>query len=103
MKKILVLIVLITSFVSPLDTTHPTMKTLIQQPSKILTDFQGEHASSTNNILYGKGILYGKDIFDGRDARYSIGTFKFDSPTLIAHNKIYKLKMINENSFEIIR
>lgn len=97
MKKILVLIVLITSFVSPLDTTHPTMKTLIQQPSKILTDFQGEHASSTNNILYGKGILY------GGDARYSIGTFKFDSPTLIAHNKIYKLKMINENSFEIIR
>jgi len=97
MRKILVLIVLITSFVSPLDTTHPTMKTLIQQPSKILTDFQGEHASSTNNILYGKGILY------GRDARYSIGTFKFDSPTLIAHNKIYKLKMIGETTFEVVR
>ena len=79
MKKFLVLIVLITSYISPLDMTHPTMKTLIQQPSKILTDFQGE------------------------DARYSIGTFKFDSPTLIAHNRVYKLRMIDENTFEIIR
>ncbi len=100
MKKILVLIVLITSFISPLDMTHPTMKTLIQQPSKILTDFQGEDASSTNNILYGKGILY------GRDANSS---FKFDSlqwdesPIMIAHNKIYKLKMIGETTFEIMR
>ena len=79
MKKFLVLMVLITSFVSSLDMTHPTMKTLIQQPSKILTDFQGE------------------------DARYSIGTFKFDSPIMIAHSKIYKLRMINENSYEIVR
>ena len=79
MKKFLVLIVLITSFVSSLDMTHPIMKTLIQQPSKILTDFQGE------------------------DARYSIGTFEFDSPIMIAHNKIYKLRMINENSYEIVR
>ena len=85
MKKILVLIVLITSFISPLDMTHPTMKTLIQQPSKILTDFQGEDASSTNNILYGKGILYGRDA------------------NMIAHNKIYKLKMIGETTFEIVR
>ena len=91
MKKFLVLIVLITSYISPLDMTHPTMKTLIQQPSKILTDFQGEDASSTNSILY------------GRDARYSIGTFKFDSPTLIAHNRVYKLRMIDENSFEVVR
>ena len=91
MKKFLVLIVLITSFISPLDMTHPIMKTLIQQPSKILTDFQGEDASSTNSILY------------GRDARYSIGTFKFDSPIMIAHSKIYKLRMINENSYEIVR
>ncbi len=122
MKKILVLIVLITSFISPLDMTHPTMKTLIQQPSKILTDFQGEDASSTNNILYGKGILYGRDsilydILYGRDAN----SFKFDSlqwdekplvnkgirmnesPIMIAHNKIYKLKMIGETTFEIMR
>ena len=91
MKKFLVLIVLITSYISPLDMTHPTMKTLIQQPSKILTDFQGEDASSTNSI------------FDGRDARYSIGTFKFDSPTLIAHNRVYKLRMIDENTFEVVR
>jgi hypothetical protein len=114
MKKILVLIVLITSFISPLDMTHPTMKTLIQQPSKILTDFQGEDASSTNNILYGKGILY------GRDANSS---FKFDSlqwdekplvnkgirmnesPIMIAHSKIYKLKAVasSETTFEIVR
>ena len=85
MKKILVLIVLITSFISPLDMTHPTMKTLIQQPSKILTDFQGEDASSTNS------------------------SFKFDSlqrntsPIMITHYKVYKLKAISENVFEIVR
>ncbi len=85
MKKFLVLTVLITSFISPLDMTHPTMKTLIQQPSKILTDFQGEDASSTNS------------------------SFKFDSlqwnesPIMIAHSKIYKLKAISETTFEIMR
>ena len=95
MKKFVVLIVLLTSFVSSLDTTHPTMKTLIQQPSKILTDFQGEDVSSTNNILY------------GRDARYTMSTSEFDFmntiPIMIAHRKIYKLKAISENVFEIVR
>ena len=81
MKKFLVLTVLITSFISPLDMTHPTMKTLIQQPSKILTDFQGE------------------------DARYTMSTFKFDSPIMIAHSKIYKLKAVasSETTFEVVR
>ena len=87
MKKFLVLIVLITSYISPLDMTHPTMKTLIQQPSKILTDFQGEDASSTNSILY------------GRDACCTNSSF----PIMIAHNRVYKLRMINENSFEVVR
>ena len=71
MKKFLVLIVLITSYISPLDMTHPTMKTLIQQPSKILTDFQGEDASSTNSI------------FDGRDARYSMSSPKLNNNTTL--------------------
>ena len=75
MKKFLVLMVFITSFVSSLDTTHPTMKTLIQQPSKILTDFQGE------------------------DARYTNSTF----PILISRNRVYKLRVIDENSFEVVR
>ena len=84
MKKFLVLIVLITSFISPLDMTHPIMKTLIQQPSKILTDFQGEEASSTNSI------------FDGESTTSSF-------PILIAHNRTYKLRVIDENTFEIVR
>lgn len=84
MKKFLVLIVLITSFISPLDMTHPIMKTLIQQPSKILTDFQGEEASSTNSIFDGEGT-----------------TSSF--PILIAHNRTYKLRVIDENTFEIVR
>ena len=71
MKKFLVLIVLITSYISPLDMTHPTMKTLIQQPSKILTDFQGEDASSTNSI------------FDGRDARHSMSSSKLNNNTTL--------------------
>ena len=79
MKKFLVLIVLLTSFVSSLDTTHPTMKTLIQQPSKILTDFQGEDACCT------------------------MSPFKFDSPILIAYGKVYKLRTIDEDSFEVVR
>ena len=84
MKKFLVLIVLITSFISLLDMTHPIMKTLIQQPSKILTDFQGEEASSTNSI------------FDGESTTSSF-------PILIAHNRTYKLRVIDENTFEIVR
>ena len=83
MKKFLVLIVLITSYISPLDMTHPTMKTLIQQPSKILTDFQGEDASSTNSILYGRDASSTNSIFDGRDARHSMSSSKLNNNTTL--------------------
>ena len=92
MRKILVLIVLITSFVSPLDTTHPTMKTLIQQPSKILTDFQGEDASSTNSILYGRDASSTNSIFDGRDAHHSMSSPKLNNNTSF-HEWIFRLML----------
>ncbi len=99
MKKILVLIVLITSFISPLDMTHPTMKTLIQQPSKILTDFQGEDASSTNSSFKFDSLQWDEKPLVNKGIRMN------ESPIMIAHSKIYKLKAVasSETTFEIMR
>ena len=82
MKKSLVLLLLLTNILGYEPTTTPTLITFKLESSEILTDSQGQNSVESN---------YSIKVFPR--------IFKKDS---LVQDKIYKLRQIDENTFEVL-
>ena len=82
MKKNLVLLLLFTNILGYEPTTTPTLITFKLESSEILTDSQGQNSVEQN---------YSIKVFPR--------IFKKDS---LVQDKIYKLRQIDENTFEVL-
>ena len=82
MKKNLVLLLLLTNILGYEPTTTPTLITFKLESSEILTDSQGQNSVEPNNSI---------KVFPK--------IFKKDS---LVQDKIYKLRQIDENTFEVL-
>ena len=82
MKKSLVLLLLLTNILGYEPTTSPTLITFKLESSEILTDSQGQNSVESN---------YSIKVFPR--------IFKKDS---LVQDKIYKLRQIDENTFEVL-
>ena len=82
MKKSLVLLLLLTNILGYEPTTTPTLITFKLESSEILTDSQGQNSVEPN---------YSIKVFPR--------IFKKDS---LVQDKIYKLRQIDENTFEVL-
>ena len=82
MKKSLVLLLLLTNILGYEPTTTPTLITFKLESSEILTDSQGQNSVESN---------------------YSIKVFpKIFKKDSLVQDKIYKLRQIDENTFEVL-
>ena len=82
MKKSLVLLLLLTNILGYEPITTPTLITFKLESSEILTDSQGQNSVESN---------YSIKVFPR--------IFKKDS---LVQDKIYKLRQIDENTFEVL-